>query len=129
MASAAGAIASTAPRTMSGNSTGWTFSRILPDTMREMSSTSSTICVSDVALRSIVSIAFSLLVRRDDAGPQHARVAEDGVERRPQLVREAGEEIVLDPAGLLHVRVQARVLERDRGPRRDARPRAARAAR
>ncbi len=60
-ASAAGVMASTALWTMSGNSTGWTFSRILPETMREMSSTSSTIWVNDVAFRSIVSMAFSFL--------------------------------------------------------------------
>ena len=44
-----------------GKSTGWTFSRILPETIREMSRTSSTICVSDVAFRSIVSMALSFL--------------------------------------------------------------------
>ena len=85
-----------------------------------MSSTSSTICVSDVAFRSIVSIAFVLLVGGHDAGAQHARVAEDRIQRRPQLVREAGEKVVLDAAGLLHARVHPGVFERDRGPRRDA---------
>ena len=53
-------------------------------------------------------------------GAQHARVAEDRVERRAQLVRQAGQEVVLDAAGLLHARVQPRVLERDRRPGGDA---------
>ena len=60
-ASAAGVIASTAFFTISGNSTGCTCSRSLPETNREMSSTSSTICVNDVAFRSMVSIALSRL--------------------------------------------------------------------
>ena len=105
---------------MSGNSTGWTLSRILPDTMREMSSTSSTICVSEVALRSIVSMALAASRPGDHARAQHPRVAEDRIERRPQFVRQAGEELVLEPARLLHAGVQPRVFERDRRPRGDA---------
>ena len=85
-----------------------------------MSSTSSTIWVSDVAFRSIVSIALSLLSGGHDARAQHARVAEDRIQRRPQLVREAREEVILDAAGLLDARVQPRILQRDRRPRRDA---------
>jgi hypothetical protein len=58
-ASAASVMTSMACRTTSGNSTACTFRRSLPDTMREMSSTSSTICVKDVAFRSIVSMLLS----------------------------------------------------------------------
>jgi len=56
-ASAAGMTPSTAFRTTSGRSIRWTLSRILPETIRETSSTSSTICVSEVAFRSITSTA------------------------------------------------------------------------
>ena len=62
---------------------------------------------------------FVLLVRCDDAGPQHAGVAEDRIQRRSQLVREAGEKVVLDPTGLLHAHVHPSILERDRCPRCD----------
>ena len=85
-----------------------------------MSSTSSTICVSDVAFRSIVSMALSFLSGATMPGAQHARVAEDRIQRRPQLVRQAGQKVVLDATGLLHAHVHPRVLERDRRPRRDA---------
>ena len=42
-----------------------------------------------------------LAVGAIDAGPQHAGVAEDRVQRRPQLVRQAREKVVLQPTGLL----------------------------
>ena len=48
-------MVATALSTMNGSSTGCTSRRILPDTIRETSSTSSTICVSHVAFRSSVS--------------------------------------------------------------------------
>ena len=60
------------------------------------------------------------LVRRNDTRAQEAGVSEDRVQRRPQFVRQAGQEVVLDSAGLLDARVQARVLQRDRRPGRDA---------
>jgi hypothetical protein len=59
-------------------------------------------------------------VRRDDAGVEHARVAEDGVERGAKLVRQRREELVLDPAGLADAEVEAGILERDRRPGCDA---------
>ena len=46
------ARSATALSTTPGSSTGWTSSRILPETMRDTSSTSSTICVSQRELRS-----------------------------------------------------------------------------
>ena len=61
-----------------------------------------------------------LLVRGDHAGPKHPRVAQNRIQRRPQLMREARQKVVLDAARLLRVHIQARVLERDRRPRRDA---------
>ena len=103
-----------------GSSTGCTSSRILPETMRDTSSTSSTICVSQRALRSSVSRPRADLVRRQHVAAQQARVAEDRVERRAQLVRQHREEFVLQAVGVLRLGVQPRVLERDRGPRRDA---------
>ena len=68
LASAAGRMVSSTSSMSGGSATAWTFSRSLPDTMRETSSTSSTICVSDVALRATVSIArlaFSPVSRPD----------------------------------------------------------------
>ena len=57
-----------------------------------------------------------LPLQLDRALAQHAGVAEDRVQRRAQLVRQAGEELVLQPAGFLHRDVEPRVLERHRGP-------------
>jgi hypothetical protein len=119
-ASAAGAMPSSAERTTSGRSTGWTLRRIFPATIREMSSTSSTIWMSDVALRIDGVQGFGLFVRSHRAGAEHACVAKNRVQRRAQFVREARQELVFDPTRLLHARVQARVLKGDRCPRRDA---------
>ena len=60
------------------------------------------------------------LVARQDAAAQQPRVADDRVERRAQLVRQDGEELVLHPVGGLRLRVEARVLQRHRRPRRHA---------
>ena len=94
-ASAAGCIVATALSTTSGSSTGCTSRRILPETIRETSSTSSTICVSDggVALEGFEA-ARRLLAGQHPAA-QQPRVADDRVERRAQLVREHREELVL----------------------------------
>jgi len=54
-ASAAGCTVATALWMISESSIGWTSSRIFPDTIREISSTSSTIWVKAFALRSRVS--------------------------------------------------------------------------
>ena len=61
LASAAGCAVSTASRTMADISTGWTFSRTLPETIRDTSSTSSIICVNDEAFLTIVSTAARCL--------------------------------------------------------------------
>ena len=98
--------------TTAGRSTACTFRRILPETMRETSSTSSTIWVSELALRSSVSNARASASRRQQAASHQPRVADDGVQRRAQLVREHREELVLQPAGVLGVRQQPRVLPR-----------------
>ena len=86
LASAAGWIVATALSTMSGSSTGCTSKRILPDTIRETSSTSSTICVSHVAFRSSVSRPAGGLVAGQDAAAQQPRVADNRIQRRAQLV-------------------------------------------
>ena len=49
----------------------------------------------------------------------HACVAENGIQRRPELVRQGREEFVLDPIGALRLLVRLRVLHRERGARRD----------
>src|ERR1041384_4290200 len=53
-------------------------------------------------------------------GLQHAHIADNGVERRPQLMRKACQKVVLQAAGVLHARVHSRILERHRGPSGDA---------
>ena len=55
LASAAGCTVATALSTITGSWTGWTSRRILPETIRDTSSTSSMIWVSQLALRSTVS--------------------------------------------------------------------------
>ena len=84
--------------------------------MRDTSSRSSTICVSEVALRSMVSSARCRLSGATLPGAQHARVAEDRVQRRAQLVRERRQKFVLQAARLLGIHIETRILERDRGP-------------
>ena len=100
LASAAGCTVATALSTISGSSTGCTSSRILPETMRDTSSTSSTICVSArrVALERLEA-ALGLLAGQH-AAAQQPRVADDGVQRRAQLVRQHREELVLHPVGV-----------------------------
>ena len=71
----------------------------MPVTIREASSTSFTSLVSASPLRLIASSAFVQARRLKCAALQHLGVAEDGVERRPELVREGGQEFVLGPAG------------------------------
>ncbi len=88
----------------------------LPVTIRETSRTSSTIWVSHFALRSSVTIAAVGLTARDDSRPQQLRVADDGVQRRAQFVREHGQELVLESIGLLRLVVEAGVLQRNRRP-------------
>ena len=72
--------------------------------MRVMSSRSSISCACARALRSMAS---SPLARSSSAwrraAQQDLRPAEDGVERRAQLVRERGEELVLHPVDPLRL--------------------------
>ena len=82
-------------------STGRTSRRSLPVMMRETSSTSLISCSCSLAFRSMVSSTAGRRSASISAGAQHLRVAEHGVERRPQLVRERGEELVLQPVGRL----------------------------
>ena len=86
----------------------------LPVVMRDMSSRSSTSWFCATALRSITSIACCHLSGGDHVGLQHPGVAEDRVERRPQLVRQRGEELVLQLVGRFGG--VARRLERRLGP-------------
>src|SRR5713101_8445710 len=68
---------------------------------------------ADVRLLSLRQLAV-------EAVQQHLREADDGVERRPELVRHAGQKLGLEPAGLHELRVgfgellvEPRVLQRD----------------
>jgi hypothetical protein len=81
--------ASTAFRTTSGKSTDRTLRRSLPDTMRGCPARPRRSGPGRSRLRSIVSIAFSPLGRRDDPRAKHACVSQDGVQRRfRKLVRQ-----------------------------------------
>jgi hypothetical protein len=68
-----------------------------------------------VAFERFERLRLALLLQ--DPRPQHPRVAEDGVERRPELVRQRGEEFVLQLVGRLQLRVRARVVHRERRAR------------
>ena len=100
LASAAGCTVATALSTITGSSTGWTSRRILPETIRDTSSTSSTIWVSQLALRSSGFEAARRLVAGQQPAAQQPRVADDRVQRRPQLVRQHRQELVLHPVGV-----------------------------
>ena len=98
-------------------STGSRSSRSLPVTMRETSSRSSMSCacargvaLDDSRARAAPSLASSCRV------PQHARPAEDGVERRAQLVRQGGEELVLGAVGVCSLPRGAAACSRARTP-------------
>ena len=95
LASAAGVTVSIAASMNESGCSGCMSSRSLPEMMRLMSSRSSMSCVWTRALRSIVSrpARSSSALRAGEA--QHLRPAEDGVQRRAQLVRQRGQELVL----------------------------------
>ena len=63
-----------------------------------------------------VSVSFLVTVGANEAGTQYPRIAEDGLQGRTKFVRQARQEIVLEPAGLLRALVQPRVLQRHRCP-------------
>ena len=81
--------------------------RSLPVMMRDTSSRSSMSWACSAALRSIVSSAAARRVGVEAARAQQLRPAEDGVERRAQLVRQRGQELVLDAVGLQQLGVGA----------------------
>ena len=60
------------------------------------------------------------LLARQDAAAQQSRIADDGVQRRAQFVRQHGEELVLHPVRGLRICVEPGVLQRHRSPRRHA---------
>ena len=95
LACAVGVTTSIAARVDDTRSTGAISSRSLPVTMRAMSSMSSMSRACAAALRSMTCSARSSIsgfdrMREQDVGP-----AEHRIERRPQLVRQRGEEFVL----------------------------------
>ena len=63
--------------------------------------------VSQLALRSTVSRPRVCLVARQQPAPQQPRVADDRVQRRPQLVRQHRQELVLHPVGVAGLDVAA----------------------
>ena len=71
------------------------------------------------AFRSIVSTARRVVSASSLPDAQHVRPAHDRVERRAELVRERGEELVLEPVRLLRLEVEPRVLDGDARPVRD----------
>ena len=91
-----------------------------PVIMRETSRTSAISCACALALRSTISSTLATRAGSTRACPQHRHPAEDGVERRPQLVRQRGEELVLQPVGLLGV-ARARSVQAPSRARRAAR--------
>ena len=101
LASAAGRTDSMAASTTEARSTTCTSSCTLPVVMRLMSSRSSIICAWALALRWMV---FSPLVTSSPrcAAPTTKRCpTQNGVERRPQFVRQRRQEFVLQPVGAL----------------------------
>ena len=94
-AAAAGRTESSAASTTAPRSTERTSSRMLPVMMRETSSRSSMSCSCAFAFRRMTSRAARDERAVDTAVVEHARPAVDRVERRAQLVREHGEELVL----------------------------------
>ena len=74
-------------------------SRTVPATMREMSSRSSMSSAWRRALLAIDSRRAPAWLLVQLPGPQHFRPAEHRVERRPQLMGDGGDELVLQPVG------------------------------
>ena len=84
--------------------------------MRETSSTSSTICASarGIAIDHLERLRH--LFFGDRARLQHPRIAQDGVQRRAQLVRQRREKLVLQAVGALKLLIRLRT-SRWRAPR------------
>ncbi len=102
---------------MGASSTARHVNRNWPSVMRETSSRSSISAVCALALRSITSSAFARAWSSNGRVRKQRDPADDGVQRRAQLVRERAEKVVLDAIGLVRVVARA-LLERDRVPQR-----------
>ena len=92
---------------------GWTASRSFPVMMRDTSRRSSISFVCARTLRSIDLEGPGGPLRIQPAGAQQTGPAQDGGQRRPQLVGERRQELVLHAVGFSRLRVD-RVLDRDR---------------
>ena len=97
-ASAAGLSAETTVSNTAAIDTGWMSSRSLPEVMRLTSSRSSIRRACARALRSIVAAALATSTAPALRPAEQVGPAEDGVERRAQLVRQRGQELVLHAA-------------------------------
>ena len=56
-----------------------------------------------------IAVVFLVAERAEGAGEHQLREADDGVERRPELVRDVGEELRLDAVGVLRLLLLHRV--------------------
>ena len=92
---AAGRIASSAAATIAARSTGAMSRRILPEMMRDTSRRSSISFTCRRVLRSIASSACAVRAVVEPPDAQQRDPGEDRAERRAQLVRERGQELVL----------------------------------
>ena len=99
LASAAGRTESTAASRIERTLTARNSSRSFPVMIREMSSRSSMSWACSRVLRSMISIARRAGRLVQVTARQQARPAEDRVERRAQLVRQRGQELVLRAVG------------------------------
>ena len=113
LACAAASTDSTAASTTRSSRTGTEASVSLPLMMRETSSRSSMRRIWARALRSMASNAAPAASPCELAPPEHPDPREHGVERRPQLVRDRGEELVLGAVRLARL-AEDGVLDRDR---------------
>ena len=89
-------------------------SRARLDTMLAVSSKSSIKRACATALRSITRIALSRC-SSFEPGDEQARPTQDGVQWRAQLVRERGQKLVLQAAGLLGPAIQPCIVDGQRG--------------
>ena len=107
LACAVGVTTSIAASVDGTRSTGLISSRSLPLTMRAMSSMSSISRACAAALRSMTCERALEHLRIDRLREQDVGPAEHRVERRPELVRQRGEEFVLRRAALFRDRPRA----------------------
>ena len=100
LSSAAGRTLSSAASSTGTSGSGSSSICSLPVVMRDMSTRSLTSCACACALRSISSSACVPRAAVQVIVQQHARPAEDDVQRRAELVRERGQELVLQAVRL-----------------------------